>query len=423
VDTADLSLNPANLTASAVQGIVSGNITVTLGSTGSGVEIGIPTGQQADFAPGDFDAVESARLDYIAFALQNLEGGTTSTRIRQTNGAFKLYSGSSSYHEYVGSPPPAVLTPGDFYEYSNGNIVKERLYVFPGDFTAGTYTLNANGILFDFNILIAKNTGPVTLEITPDDDPTRKYTVTITHSGVTFKGGSLPSGTAPDYVAAPTSDTNYNNYTGGVTVSVPSLTKQANTDNYTAEVESSGPIGGGLAGGGAGALPGDTTTAGHPYTDMGAVLWQGAANIAKTNVITLNFYTKSGGTGGDAEILSDWGSGNITIRQVNPAFVVYEDHLSTGGSWVPEMTPGADNAGHYSNDPSFKWSGDASAGGHILYKEKATYAYSATDLDNFNILIMDGAQPEEVIFTFTYTNGSSQVVTKGLKLDYSDVIF
>ncbi|MDR2759905.1 MAG: hypothetical protein LBB78_11060, partial [Spirochaetaceae bacterium] len=133
-------LNPTGLTASAVQGIVSGNITVTLGSTGTGVEIGIPTAQQADFAPGGFDPVESARLDYIAFALQGLEGGITNTKIRQTNGAFKLYSGSSSYHEYVGSPPPAVLTPGEFYEDSNGNIVKEKLYVVSnGDFTVGTY--------------------------------------------------------------------------------------------------------------------------------------------------------------------------------------------------------------------------------------------------------------------------------------------
>jgi hypothetical protein len=317
------------------------------------------------------------------------------------------------------------LTPGDFYEYSNGNIVKEKLYVVSnGDFSpSGSAT---SGVFkFDFNILIAKNTGPVTLEITPDNDPTRKYTVTITHSGVTFKGGSLPSGTPADYVDA-TPTANSNTYAGGATVSVPSLTKQASTDNYTAEVASTGPIGGGLAGGGAGALPGDTTTAGQPYTDMGAVLWPvvgtNADKANKTNVITLNFYTKSGGTGGDAEILNDFtGAGTITIRQVNPAFVVYEDYLKTG-TWTTVVTPGADHAGYYDLDPSFKWSGDASAGDHILYKEKATYAYSAADLDNFNILIMNDAQPEEVIFTFTYTTASGQK-TKGLKLDYSGVTF
>jgi hypothetical protein len=398
LDSTATTLNPPGLSASAEQGLESGDITVTLSSAAAGVPIGLPAAQASgDFQPDWFTATEAAKHDYFVFALKGLEGGETTTRIKQTNGGFVMYDGIAL------KTPPVT---DNLIHYYNGVYTKEKLWTNTDFNPVGSF--DAEGVYrFEFNILIVKGKSPVKLEITPEDDPARKYTVTINYSGVTFVGGALPgTDTKEDYVNPTTGI--YNDYGSGVTVGVSSLTKQAGADNYTAEVASTG----GAIGGGPASLPGDTTTAAHPYTDMSAALWAGT-NAARTNVITFDFYKS-----GNGKIFDDYSTGTITIKQVNPAFVVYEEYLKTsGGVWTP--VAGQDYAGYYANDTNFKWSAE---NGHILYKEKGGYTYDAAGLDNFNILIMDGAQPEEVIFTFTFTT-SGGTVTRGLKVDYSDVVF
>ena len=397
----DEDLTPPGLVASAEVGVESGNVTVTLSSA----DTGVPTGLPADQAAGDFNpdwfgsATEVAKHDYFVFALKGLEGGTTNTRIKQTNGGFILYKDVPDL-----TPPPSVAN-GSICYY-NGVHTKEKLYAAADFDPAGA--LDAEGVWrFDFNILIVKGKSPVKLEITPDDDPARKYTVTINYNGVTFVGGALPTGTTKEQYVKPTGDdgtTNYNSYAGGAAVSVSSVTKQVGLDNYTAKVASTGPIGGGPT-----SLPGGNT--GVPYNDMAGDRWVDTNTALRTNVITFDFLTGSG------EIFDGYSSGTITIKQVNPAFVVYEEYLKTSGTWNAEAGP--DYTGYYQPDSALKWSAE---GGHIVYKEKGGYTHDPGGLDKFSILVMDGVQPKEVIFTFTFTTGSGEV-TRGLKIDYSDVKF
>ena len=92
-----------------------------------------------------------------------------------------------------------------------------------------------------------------------------------------------------------------------------------------------------------------------------------------------------------------------------------------GGSNAWTAATGQDYAGTY-GDTAFKWDGQYSANGHILYKEKTNYAKAG--LEKFNILIVNGLSNKEVIFTFTYTpSGESSPITKGIKVDYSGLTF
>jgi hypothetical protein len=179
---------------------------------------------------------------------------------------------------------------------------------------------------------------------------------------------------------------------------------------------------GGPIGGGPSALPGDrldsTTYAAAPYHDMGAQKWD-TANGGNTNVITIDF---SDGAN-PHDILSDWdNTSSFTIKQVNPAFVVYEADLKEhGGTYDPDLVAGT---GYYPGDQYMIWSNNAANNGgtHILYKERPGYSVAA--LKNFNILIMNLPDPadEVVVLTFTYDT-SGGTVTKSLRIDYSDVKF
>jgi hypothetical protein len=105
---------------------------------------------------------------------------------------------------------------------------------------------------------------------------------------------------------------------------------------------------------------------------------------------------------------------------------VYEPYVSSLGVGTLAGPPPS----HYPLDPAFIWDG-AYGIGKILYKEKV-YTYSANELDNFNILVMEMANKADqvVIFTFTFhTTGSpldadtSGNVTRTLRIDYSGVSF
>jgi hypothetical protein len=307
-----------------------------------------------------------------------------------------------------------ALIRGDTYEYPDGTIVRDQEYN------------NVDLSKFDLSLLIAKGKGPVKLEIYPDNDISKGYTVTVNYDAVTFSGkaaGTAVADNAKDDFAKPIytgipgagSDHNYNSYPPGVTstatVGVSKVIAQIPDKVYVAEVTSTGT---GI-GGGASAIPGGTV-AGGPAAQLYANLWDTTQGLdAKTNVITLDFDLTS--TSG--QIFYGYTGGPITIRQVNPAFVLYEKTvLDAGNLWSPEADP--DYAGSYNGNPEFKWSGQ---GGHIVCKERDDYA-NFSGLRDFHIMVMDLPDPadEVVVFTFIYTTGTGPV-TKSLRIDYSGVKF
>jgi hypothetical protein len=416
-------MNPPGLTASASRSLTTGAITVTLGSTAA-IPTGIPPHQAeaqvgkpetGDFNPSYLNSTEAAKLDYFIFELKGLTGGVTGTRIKQTNGALIIYKNKPLY-TVVG--PPSPWNNGEIYEH-DGIIEKQKFYT-------GAQAL---GLSFDFNIPIAKGKGPVTLVITPDEDISKQYTVTINYDSVTFSGKGVPvDGDIDDYVEAPTTS-GYNTY-GAVTLSVSELTKQEGTSNYTAKVTPSAntPIGGG------------DVAANIPNSTKGEMAypgsWTGDA-VAKTNVMTLNFVSNSDLFAG----ISTAGAADITIKQVNPALAVYEGTVHAAGNYVtsgPKVPVDADGCYDVSPHDVFKWSGQYNpgspdAGGHILYKVKNGYDLNS-DLANFNFAIRDlGNDADEVvIFTFEFAVDASPPqpdddgthrVSRSLKVDYSGVKF
>jgi hypothetical protein len=321
VDSSDTTMNPAGLTATAVKGTISGNITVTLRSNAD-IPIGLPSAVAPLFKPWEFfDPVEMASQEYFAFTLEGLIGGLN-TRIKQINGALGLHKESG----YVTNEPSPWIN-GEIYKNSSGVFARQKDY---GNLAP----------TFDLSILIAKGKGPVTLVITPDTTviSPQPYTVTINYTNVTFSKAGVALVSSENYVApatatlptggshAVTTGNQYNHYGPGGSVELDiEVTQQAGTNNYIATVDS----GGAVIGGGIAALPGDDTSLPgtppyHPYEDMSvATAWTGtyassvSAIVPKLNVITLNFY--NGGSNNGIFANHD-GSSLITIKQVNPAF-------------------------------------------------------------------------------------------------------
>jgi hypothetical protein len=415
----DDDLTPADLTASASRNLVTGDVTVTLGSTAplnTGLLAAYATpGSDVNFNLSLFNAVEAAKLDYFAFTLVGLTGSPVSTTIRQYNGALVIFRGEPEYHvtgtdvipPVFPTPPDPQLDLGHKYEYTNGTIFRQKKY-------------DGNLSTFDLSILIADGKGPVKLEIYPDD--AEPYTVTVNYDAVKFSGTGVAVGDKDNYVTAPTPGaygTAANSYAGtpNTTITVSGVTQQAGTFNYTAKVASANPIGGSTN------VPITVGTAMAAETS----LWPtGDSNI---NIMTLSFQDESNNA-----LFTGYTSGgtDIIVKQVNPAFAVYEAKVYEGMSSYTPATPSAD--GFYTPNSEYKWSDayNANPAGHILYKEEAT-PFDIGGLANFNFAIKDleNEEDEVVIFTFTFPvaagqpddEDNDQYVTRSFKIDYSGVKF
>jgi uncharacterized repeat protein (TIGR02543 family) len=160
--------NPAGLSVgSAKKNEVTGITTIVLSGA---VTTGIPAGLTSVFNADQFTA-EGIPEKYSAITIAELEFGTTSTTIKQTNSSLILYKNAPGYNEPDwtgddGTGVPIIVT--------GSTHTKTKTY--NGDLTGEV-----------FSILIADGVTPETakLEITPAGEGST-YTVIIDWSNVTF---------------------------------------------------------------------------------------------------------------------------------------------------------------------------------------------------------------------------------------------
>jgi hypothetical protein len=249
-------------------------------------------------------------------------------------------------------------------------------------------------------LLIAEGKGPITLEITPAGVDTDKYTVEVDYRKVKFNDealipeASIPAAKKPVLPENP-SETSYP--TG---LEIASITQGKSTGIYTVSLSSDDAVG-------------DTTVSDLTSSLSSAVVGDFAAGARWEEDLL-----EEGVTIATLDLKLDGYSSDLTIKQENPGFVLYEEYFKggNGGAWD-------DSEFYYNNDQSLIWSGE---GGRILYKQKPytdENDYGKGDFGGLDFILWGGAKEKVVTFTITYTNSNSVEVTKIIKVDYNDVKF